>query len=847
MKLSLNWLNDYVDLTGKDPAEIALRLTMTCCEVDETIQQFAHLSSVLVGKVVAKKPHPDADKLSVCEVDLGKRTEQIVCGAPNVDAGQLVPVAPVGCVLPGDFKIKKTKIRGVESHGMICSEAELEFSAEAEGIMVLDPERGFEIGRALVNWFPRQDTIFDIDNKSITHRPDLWSHFGFARELAAIYDLPLKKEPGLPEEGWKLLEEIQTDGVREINIDIRRESARAYCGLVVTNLPPAGTLKSPAWLTDRLEAVGAKPINLLVDLSNYVMFDIGQPNHAFDANTIEKEIVVDFCDQEIDFTTLDGNKRQIPQQSVMIYDGEKPVALGGIMGGAETEISDDTVELFLESANFNRRDIRRTLPRLGGLRTDAAIRFEKGLAPENAARAIFRFVELLRQVVPEIKAGRLVEKIASDPFAGKDLFITIKPDYLRARLGEDLPDDKLRVILEKLHFEVETKKDGWQVRVPWFRRHYDVEVPIDLVEEVGRSYGYDHISGKPPVAPVEPPRQPNQIKKWRDETVDLFSDRYGYTEVCLYSFCVEAEARAGLNDWPAGKKAKPIPREPVELANPTHQEQAFMRTSLVPGLARAAVLNEERFDEFRLFELGRVYSYTGMETPDAKIRKPFLSDPVFGRTEDHREEFQLGAIHVPRRRGDHREANFRASLEARSVVEDYLRQLGLNQYSTRHESERPWYHGGLAVAYEVKGQVVAYVGLVHPRLQKELGLKRDAIITQMNLSALWQLAPSAIQRWKWYQPPSVFPSVHFEFTIVVKDGQSSGPIRDIVADLKFSELTRLELVDEYRGEPLAGDEQALSFRVEFSSRDQTLTPERIQAMQDAIVAALEKAGYPLRS
>ncbi|RME89367.1 MAG: phenylalanine--tRNA ligase subunit beta, partial [Candidatus Hydrogenedentota bacterium] len=405
MKLSWNWLNEYIDLRNYRPEEIANVLTMKSCEVEGVEEFLPHLDDILVAEVKSVKKHPNADKLVICEVFDGKETLQIVTGAPNVEDSKKYPLAKIGVTLPNGLTMKKAKLRGVESYGMLCSAEEIGLE---DFILPESPEYGIlplpqelTVGTSLRTAWNLADVILDIDNKSITHRPDLWSHYGFARELSAILDLPLKNRP----------EEIQINCAtfepdKPIKVEMEKGSAIAYCN---AQFRQVHIQPSSIFMQARLLACGMRPINNVVDASNYVMLAMGQPNHAFDLDKLTGPIQINFSKEGEILKTLDGQERKLPAGLVLIRDNSVPVALGGVMGGETTEVSEDTKELFFESACFYRKDIRKAVSQLG-IRTEASARFEKGQTPVNAPIAIRMFANLLLKTCPSLEMSDIQEQ-----------------------------------------------------------------------------------------------------------------------------------------------------------------------------------------------------------------------------------------------------------------------------------------------------------------------------------------------------------------------------------------------------------------------------------------------------
>jgi phenylalanyl-tRNA synthetase beta chain len=852
MKLSGNWLNDYVNIDDLSPEELSLLLTMTTCEVDgvEYINDF--LDQVVIGKMQSIEKHPEATKLSFCKVDIGQKVLPIVCGAPNISVGQKVAVAVPGCALPSGITIKKSNIRGVESEGMICSEKELNLSENADEIYLV-PDN-FQIGKKLNHYLHRKDYILEIDNKSITHRPDLWGHFGFARELSAVLQRPIKTTPGGK---TKILDTLIDKKLKCLNIEIIDDAAINYCGLIIKNVKIA---PSPDWLQTRLQAIDAKPINNVVDISNYIMFELGQPNHPFDRQLLGKKILIYLSKKGKKFTTLDDEVREIPTGCIMIADDKRDVALGGIMGGQNSEIKDHTSCIFLESACFPRANIRKSLSKLG-LRTDAAVRFEKGLSPTNSIKAVYRFVDLLHKCCPDIRISNINAKINKN-LQNKRIInrkIQLAPEMVTRRLGKKLTKSQITSILKRLKFGVSSTTKKWQITVPDFRSYYDISVPIDLVEEIGRIYRYDNIEEKEPLVPCLIPLEVNPSVRLQAFAKDLFVQRYGFTEVYLYSFYSEEDHNIASEN-----------KNTVELLNPISQSLKIMRCSLIPGLLKAAVLNLDRFENFKIFELGRIYyhkrDFKEKKQPQKSNDKSKIkfNESFFGRDEDHQEEFILAGLVVSQKDKSRGDSIFSSFLEIKNYISDFFNAHFLNacMEMSLNENYKNLLHPGLSVeiklnsiAQEAKSDPknsmdrknIGYIGLVHPKVIRHYGLKRDVIVFQLNISKIWEEYLKLDRKYHTYTPPSIYPPVFFEFTIVVKESQSTHDVLKKIGELNYEEIRLIELINVYKGTPLANNEEALSYRIHFVSDQGTLDSDRINEMQDNIVSRLNSAGFPLRT
>ena len=781
MKISLRWLSRHVDLKGIDPKQILADLTMSTAEVDDLIRFGEGLEPLVVGHVRKREKHPDADKLSVLEVDLGNSggVTQIVCGAPNVDAGQRVVVIRPGDVLPaaggkGALKIKVGKIRGVESHGMVCSESELGLSEEADGIFVLPPDT--EIGARFVDVCPVQDWVFEIDNKSINHRPDLWGHYGFARELAAIYGrdlLPIVVPTELPTAGKKVNVEIDD-----------KEACPRYCGLMIDGVQSG---PSPNELRWQLQAVDQRAINLPVDLTNFVMLDLGQPMHAFDARHVEKtSIRVRRAKDGESITTLDGQKRKLDDKDLLICAGDKPEALAGIMGGEGTMVEDGTTSLFLESANFRASTIRRTTMRLG-LRTDASTRFEKAQDPANAETAVHYFLALLQSYCPSAQpAGPLVDP---EGFSYEAVPLVLRRDRLALKLGVVLEVQQVVDILTSLSFEVATSDEGFVCKVPSFRATKDIAIEDDLIEEVGRMYRYDNIPEEPLVGTIQPPKHNEELFLVR-RMIEVSCLELGCHEVYNYSFTPDAVLEA------VGAMAQSY----LKVQNPVAPEITRMRRHVLPSLLSMVEGNLRQTASVRLVETGKGYN--------AEIKDEH------GLPHEVRE---LCFVYANR---DTQDA-VHPFAELREEVQLLLRRLGYPVTLSRKWSgkDQPWVHPARAVALDRDGSPVGYVAHLHPGVARALSLPKNVAIACVDVRALLangRMEPS-------YTPVPTHPELPVDVALMVDADAQTATVSDFLRETGRKLIRNVELFEVYRGEQLPDGKKSLNFTVTLGADDRTLS------------------------
>lgn len=811
MLISYRWLQRHVDLSGITPEALANDLTLSTAEV-EGLEPFApHLSDVVVGFVKERSKHPDADKLSVCTVDVGgEETLQIVCGAPNVDQGQKVAVAQVGTVLPGDFKIKKSKIRGVESRGMICSVRELELGEDHDGIWVL-PEDA-EIGQPVAEALDMSDWIIEIDNKSLTHRPDLWGHRGIAREVAAIYERELKPlDTSLPECG----------SGPSFPVRIEDAACSRYIGLPIDGVANGA---SPRWLANLLLAVGQRPLDLLVDVSNFVMLDLGQPNHMFDRTSLSKDgIVVRMAKDGEKMTTLDEAEHKLTSQDLLICAGDEPVALAGVMGGAGSKVEGATDQLLLEVASFHPTTIRRTASRVG-LRTDSSARFEKSLDPTLPMQAAGHLVRTLQSVCPDVSLPSPPSDVGDwqDPA----LEISLRGERVRKLLGTDLSDDMIADILRRLDFGVTQGADSMTVSVPSRRATKDVTIEQDLVEEVGRIHRYGSLPERNLVVEIEP--APSYARRELVRRLqDTLAGAARFRELISYSFLSnELVDKLGLGDEPC-----------VEVVNPIVEGEQRVRRDVVPTVLGLLEKNRRTHDDVRLFEIGKGYR------------------PENGNNAGEPEEVhQLAIVWAARPVGkkDRFDANVAAQLSA--VVEDLLRQVGLSvpQWARAEGDDlRKWAHPGrtrVGTLLTQKGEPAAAVvlGDLEPGLVRSLGLTGElasqVAVAEISVDVLCdaQVAPPG------YEPIPRFPGIKVDVALAVPTAVTAGEIRTAIEAAGKGLVADAELFDVYSGESLGAGKKSLAWHVRLQSPNKTLSDKEGQKFLDRLERGAEKLGGELR-
>lgn len=799
MRLSKNWLTDFVDIGDMDAAKLGSLLTMATAEIEEVIPWGHGLGEIRAGRVLEVEKHPDADRLRVAQVEVAGEVHNVVCGAPNCAAGITVPVALPGSRLPDGTKIKRSKIRGVKSEGMLCSARELGLGDDHAGLMLLDAAT--ETGCPLPEVFPLEDVVIDIDNKSLTHRPDLWGHYGFAREIACVLGKELRP--------LALASTAEAAGGIPVSVE-NTELCPRYLALSLQGLEVKA---SPHWLQNRLAAVGLRPISNIVDFTNYVMLEIGQPMHAFDLGKVKgARIVVRTARAGEGITTLDGVERELTASTLIIADESDPVAIAGVMGGADSEISDSTETMILESASFDPVCVRRTANRLG-LRTDAATRFEKSLDPEFARIGVQRFVQLCEDLVPGVKIGAGY----TDAYVGapEPTRLTIRLDKIQRRLGTDVSMETVTGYFRGLEFGTEVDGDSLTVTVPSFRATKDITIEEDLVEEVGRLFGYDNIEETPLRVICEPPAR-DPMRLLEDDTRSTLAGGLGYDEVMLYSFLSDEALPFDVPD-----------RAYRVLKNPIAKNQSRMRRSLVPALLGILPANLRNEHELRLFELGRVYH------------------PAEGGN-DAREERELGLVFCRRavgkkaRRGES-EAPFRA---LQGTVEALLHRLAIRSWTLEENPAdgAPWVHPTRSARIAQEDLTLGLITQIHPGILKQLKIEAEAAIATLTMESLL----AATREPAVFTPIPRFPASYKDLAVVVNESTTVREVETTIVEAGGKLATQVRLFDVYRGKPIPDGQKNLAFEIVYQAPDRTLRDDEVGDVHGGIVAAVEGKGWQIR-
>jgi phenylalanyl-tRNA synthetase beta chain len=797
MKVPLNWLKEYVDVS-LPPAELAGRLTMSGTEVKGWQVVGGGWENIVVGQIVAINPHPDAERLTLPTVDLGTEQQTVVCGAPNLKLGDKVVFAHVGAQLIDGhtgkaFRLKSAKIRGVLSSGMVCSEKEIGISDSHEGIMVLPADA--PLGTPLADYLG--DAVLDLD---ITpNRPDCLSVIGVAREVAALTGKKIR----LPEASYQ---ETPPPISEQISIEIKApDLCSRYSASLITGLKIA---ESPPWLQQRLLACGMRPINNIVDVTNYVMLEYGEPLHAFDYSQIKgKKIIVRRAGEGEIIVSLDGVKRTLSGETLVIADEERAVAIAGVMGGADSEVTNQTTAILLEAASFNPASIYHTGNTLG-LPSEARLRFERGISPEMTIPALKRATQLIVQL-----AGGKAAKGLVDAYPGRKEPepIALSTDRVNAFLGADFTPEQMKKTLVSLDFDVKPADSGFMVTAPYWRS--DINLAEDLVEEIARIIGYDQIPTTMLREPI-PRHNPDPIISLK-RGVRYSLSGCGFQEVVTYSL-TSLELINKLSP-----KSHPV--KPLRVANPMTADQEYLRPNLRANLLAALAANRRHeAGGIRLFELGRVYQPRPNDLPE---------EP----------EMVCGLLSGPRfEESWHGEGAVFDFFDAKGVVDGLLSSLGVAASFEPNGDES--LHPGKQAAIVVKDKRLGVVGELHPKVAEAFELFGAVYLFEINLAAL---LPFTLAR-KLFQPIPRFPAIVRDVALVVGGGVSNRQVQDIIKG--FPLVSDVTLFDVYSGAKLPAGKKSLAYRITFQSPAHTLTDDEVNKVQQKILDKLAKQlGATLRS
>ncbi|MED3571352.1 phenylalanine--tRNA ligase subunit beta [Cytobacillus praedii] len=803
MYVSYKWLQEYVDLTGVSPEELAEKITKSGIEVEGVEVLNKGISGVVTGYVLEREQHPNADKLNKCLVDIGaEEPVQIICGAPNVDKGQKVAVATVGAVLPGNFKIKKAKLRGEESNGMICSLQELGFESKlvakefAEGIYNFPQD--VEVGLDAMEQLHRDDQVLELG--LTPNRADCLSMLGVAYEVAAI----LGREVKLPVSQVETSSEKAADYI-QVTVDAKEDNP-LYVAKLIKNVKIG---PSPLWMQARLTAAGIRPHNNVVDITNYILLEYGQPLHAFDYDRLgSKEILVRRAKDGEEIVTLDDAKRKLTADHLVITNGEKPVALAGVMGGANSEVQTDTTNVLLESAYFIGAPIRKA-SKDHGLRSEASARYEKGVDPNRVRAAAERAAQLLA----EYAGGEVLEgSVEADSLTVEPAVVSVTLEKINRVLGTELTMKNVEDIFARLQFETTTDNGTIIVTVP--TRRGDITIEEDLIEEVGRLYGYDNLVSTLPIGSATPGQlSPYQNKR---RMVRRYLEGAGLYQAVTYSLTNESKAaQYALEN-----------RDPVRLAMPMSEDRSILRLSIIPQLLEVLKYNAARqHDSLAVYETGAVFLANGSDLLPEE--REHLAGAVTGLWQTHPWQ------------GEKKPVDF---FVVKGILEGLFDKLGVASEVEFRQSEKDGLHPGRTAEIYLSGTSVGFVGQTHPTVEKEYDLK-ETYVFELSLKTILGAEVSPLH----YVTIPRFPSITRDIALVVDKEKAAGELESIIKEAGGALLKEVQVFDLYEGERMEPGKKSIAFSLKYFDPERTLTDEEVVKAHDKVLNAVkEKAGAVLR-
>lgn len=784
MYISMNWIKDFVDLDGLDIDDVIKRFALSTAEVEGVEKKGENVQGVIVGRIDSVESIPESQKLHKLSVFDGKSNVQVMCGAPNVKSGMLVPFAPVGSMVQG-VSIGKATLAGYESFGMCMSEKELGISDDHAGLMELfDVEPGTNIKDVL----DIDDTVFEIDNKSLTNRPDLWGHYGIAREIAAITGRKLKELP---------IHDLHAyDNLEALNVSVEdKEKCLRYSAMAVQNVTRH---TSPVNMGIRLYYAGSRKINLLADLTNYIMLELGQPMHAFDKTRISS-INVKSLSEPTEFVTLDSNKRMLPENSLVICNESTPVAIAGIMGGENSEITDNTTSLMLESACFDAMAIRKTAIKLG-LRTDASARYEKTLDPELTRTAIERFLYLLKEIDEGVEVKSCFTDVYVKHYPERE--ITLTHEYVEKMIGIKMLVEEMQKILVSLGFEVILENNAMKVKVPTYRATKDVSLKADLVEEIARIYGYDNIV---------PQTRNTEIKIVRDDeeqvvdyTVkDLLAEKFNMSEVQSYVWY----------DLKKNKELNIETEDNIRIVNSIDGDNSMLRATMIPTMLCAVEKNIKYMNDIKIFEIGKVWEYPVKN--EKCIEKKNLGVALASKTlsEEELVKTVLQMVH--------------AILKQTKNTVPQFKEVEHTNYN--------WLNPVNSAEIYAKDKCVGYISTLNLKISNAIDKKMNCVIVEMYMDELNSIEKETVK----VKDISKYQTVTFDLSFVVDNIVKYEIFEQVLKNANVLNLNSYELVDVFEDEEKLKDKKSVTLRFTIGSDDHTLDSSEIEKSRQEVVAAFE--------
>lgn len=804
MKVSLNWIRDYVQLPADaDLKKLAYDLTMSTVEVEDATDLGASFHDMVVGVINTIEQHPNADKLKVCKTDIGGRVEDIVCGGSNLREGMKVAVALPGAMCKwhgeGDLvEIKKSKLRGVDSYGMICGAVEIglaDLFPTKEEAHILDlSDFDAPAGTPLADALDLNDIILEIDNKSMTNRPDLWGHYGIAREIAALYDLPMTQFPHFDRN-------VENTAGFHVTVEDAERCPRYLSAQIEgLNVKPA-----PYQMQNRIWKVGMRPINALVDITNYVMLATGQPTHAFDSDHIAGHVIVRRAGEGEKLLLLNGKELALSSDDLVIADDAGVVGLAGVMGGAKDSILPDTSKVILEVANFDAKGIRRTALRYDN-RTEASARYEKAIDPERCDQAFDLSMQLFSQLYPEMKVTGLVDQY---PEHLKPAEIDVALSWLERRLGKHLSPDEIKHKMELLGYGITFNGDNMHVVVPTWRSTGDVSIQADIMEEVARMYGYENFEAEPITTTFD--GAINQLDKDLERRIkEYLAIRCGMQEIFTYPWMEESYVNAVL------QSTEGI----LSLSTPPSPAERFVRSSLLPNLCKAVVKNERYFDEFSIFETAQVFRDENYTSPyDPREKLPSQRKNVAGA-------FATTGKDIT--------ALFR---KAKGVVEMMARYVHMETLTFRQTEKPVWADNVVWLNIYRSEEKVGDLALLSKKVSMACGIKNmNVMLFQLDQDSLVPLK----SRTNTFTHLAEYPMTDYDISLLVDGSVQWKDVAQTVRGIKSELLHGAAFVDEYRGKQVPAGKKSLTLRLAIGSKDKTLTSAEIEEVASGVLNKIAK-------
>jgi len=804
MKVSLNWIRDYVQLPADaDLKKLAYDLTMSTVEVEDATDLGASFHDMVVGVINTIEQHPNADKLKVCKTDIGGRVEDIVCGGSNLREGMKVAVALPGAMCKwhgeGDLvEIKKSKLRGVDSYGMICGAVEIglaDLFPTKEEAHILDlSDFDAPAGTPLADALDLNDIILEIDNKSMTNRPDLWGHYGIAREIAALYDLPMTQFPHFDRN-------VENTAGFHVTVEDAERCPRYLSAQIEgLNVKPA-----PYQMQNRIWKVGMRPINALVDITNYVMLATGQPTHAFDSDHIAGHVIVRRAGEGEKLLLLNGKELALSSDDLVIADDAGVVGLAGVMGGAKDSILPDTSKVILEVANFDAKGIRRTALRYDN-RTEASARYEKAIDPERCDQAFDLSMQLFSQLYPEIKVTGLVDQY---PEHLKQAEIDVPLSWLERRLGKRLSPDEIKHKMELLGYGISFDGDNMHVVVPTWRSTGDVSIQADIMEEVARMYGYENFEAEPITTTFD--GAINQLDKDLERRIkEYLAIRCGMQEIFTYPWMEESYVNAVL------QSTEGI----LSLSTPPSPAERFVRSSLLPNLCKAVVKNERYFNEFSIFETAQVFRDENYTSPyDPREKLPSQRKNVAGAFATTDKDIT---------------ALFR---KAKGVVEMMARYVHMEALTFKQAEKPVWADNVVWLNIYRGDEKVGDLALLAKKVSMACGIKNmNVMLFQLDQDSLVPLK----SRTNTFTHLAEYPMTDYDISLLVDGSVQWKDVAQTVRGIKSELLHGAAFVDEYRGKQVPAGKKSLTLRLAIGSKDKTLTSAEIEEVASGVLNKIAK-------